>query len=164
LLESAPFTGSFSHNPHDTRYVAQKVPGPHLLTDTLTGPEDAIAFCDKHFHHLIHHALQEELHLVTLNGSHRVIRTHQITIGTLTSAPTHPREVFRPAILDSAASIILVHNHPSGISTPSDADKAVTRQMQSAGKLIGIKFLDHIVVAREGSTSMMQWPEPSFFE
>jgi DNA repair protein RadC len=99
--------------------------------------------------------LQEELHVLTLNGYHRVIRSHQVTVGLLNMTQAHPREVFRPAILDAAASIILVHNHPSGNPKPSVEDLKVTEEVESAGKLIGIKLLDHIVLAREGCTSII---------
>jgi DNA repair protein RadC len=68
-----------------------------------------------------------------------------ITVGTLDASLVHPREVFKPAILEGSASIILSHNHPSGNPTPSPQDIAVTDRLTEAGKLIGINVLDHIV-------------------
>lgn len=88
-----------------------------------------------------------------------MIRSHQVTVGLLNSTPVHPREIFRPAILDAAASIMLVHNHPSGNPKPSPEDLKVTENIEAAGKLIGIKLLDHIVVSRGGCTSIIEFRE-----
>jgi DNA repair protein RadC len=66
----------------------------------------------------------------------------------------HPREVFRPAVSEGAAGVILVHNHPSGDPTPSAEDRAVTRQLGSAGRAVGIPVLDHVVVGRGAYTSL----------
>ena len=77
-----------------------------------------------------------------------MIARHLITLGLLDTAPCHPREVFRPAIQDSAAAIILAHNHPGGDPTPSVEDLKVTRQLIEAGTLIGIRVLDHVIVGR----------------
>ncbi len=125
---------------HDTRYLseseaAQYQPAAARLSDA----NDTIRFCQEHFQSLIQRGLQEEMHVLTLNGNNRVIRSHQVTIGLLNSTPVHPREIFRPAILDAAASIMLVHNHPSGNPKPSPEDLKVTENIEAAGKLIGIK-------------------------
>jgi DNA repair protein RadC len=69
-----------------------------------------------------------------------------VTRGILDAALIHPREVFRPAILENAAAVLLVHNHPSGDPTPSPEDRAVSRQMAEAGRSVGIRVLDHVVV------------------
>lgn len=134
------------------RRIAQR-----KATRTVTrirGSDDALEFCEQHFARLMLDRQQEEFHIVTLDTKHQVIQTHQITVGTLDSSLVHPREVFRAAIRDSAAAILLVHNHPSGDSTPSRADHAVTERLTEAGKLIGIEVLDHIVLARQGSLSI----------
>jgi len=89
---------------------------------------------------------QEEFHALLLNSRHRVIREVLVTRGLLDSALIHPREVFRPAVAEGAASVILVHNHPSGDPTPSPEDRAVTRQLGEAGRAVGIPVLDHVVV------------------
>jgi len=83
---------------------------------------------------------------VTLNGNHKVIGTHVVSQGTVNSALVHPRDVFRAAIMDNAAAIIIAHNHPSGSLEPSADDKDVTRRMKQAGDIIGIKVLDHLIV------------------
>lgn len=120
----------------------------------ISGSQDAIDFCQRRFARLIEDAKQEEFHIVTLDTKHQVIDTHQITVGTLDASLVHPREVFRRAIKDAAASILLVHNHPSGDPTPSQADRAVTDRLTDVGKLIGIDVIDHIVLGRERSVSL----------
>ncbi len=89
---------------------------------------------------------QEEFHALLLSSQHRVIGEVLITRGILDASLIHPREVFRPAIVRSAAGIILVHNHPSGDPTPSGEDRAVTRQLTRAGTAVGIPVVDHVVV------------------
>lgn len=91
---------------------------------------------------------QEEFHALLLNTRHRVLREVLITRGILDASLIHPREVFRLAVSEGAASIILVHNHPSGDPTPSAEDRAVTRQLAAAGKALGIPVLDHVVIGR----------------
>jgi DNA repair protein RadC len=97
--------------------------------------------------------LHEEFHVLLLDAQHGVMRDVTVTRGILNASLVHPREVFRPAIAHSAASVILVHNHPSGDPTPSADDRAVTRQMRAAGETLGIVVLDHVVVARGGYAS-----------
>lgn len=97
---------------------------------------------------------QEEFHALLLNCRHRVVREVLITRGTLDASLIHPREVFRPAVAEGAAGIILVHNHPSGDPAPSAEDRAVTRQLADAGRTIGIPVLDHVVVGRGAYTSL----------
>jgi len=123
----------------------------------ITSSSDAIQFCRKHFARLAADSRQEEFHIVTLDTKNQVIDTHQITVGTLDASLVHPREVFRPAIKDAAASVILVHNHPSGDVTPSGEDLAVTRRLESAAELLGLKVLDHIVVAAGSATSIREY-------
>lgn len=89
---------------------------------------------------------QEEFHALLLNTRHRVIREVAVTRGILDASLIHPREVFRLAVVEGAAGIILVHNHPSGDPTPSAEDRAVTRQLAEAGRALGIPVLDHVVV------------------
>ncbi|GAB5406870.1 MAG: DNA repair protein RadC [Aureliella sp.] len=123
----------------------------------ITSTAKAVAFCQSHFGRLISDGLQEEFHVVTLDTKHRMIRSHQITVGTLDASLVHPREVFRTAIRDSSSSVLLAHNHPSGDPTPSREDIVVTDRLTEAGKLIGITVLDHIVLAREGCLSIREY-------
>lgn len=89
---------------------------------------------------------QEEFHTLLLNAQHRVIREVLVTRGILDASLVHPREVFRPAVAAGAAAVILVHNHPSGDPSPSTEDRAVTRQIAGAGRILGIPVLDHVIV------------------
>lgn len=90
----------------------------------------------------------EEFHVAILDAQHRLERDVCITRGILNSSLVHPREVFREAIAERAAAIILVHNHPSGDPTPSADDRAVTEQLAAAGRLLDIPVHDHVIVGR----------------
>ena len=89
---------------------------------------------------------QEEFHILLLNTQNAVLREVMITRGILDASVVHPREVFAPALAESAAAVILVHNHPSGDPTPSPADREITRQLMEAGRILGIPVRDHVVV------------------
>ena len=97
---------------------------------------------------------QEYFVLLTLDGARRLIKNRTITIGTLMSSLVHPREVFSPAIEDRAASIIIAHNHPSGMLDISEQDREVTNRIRQAGELLGIRLDDHIIVAGDGYVSV----------
>ena len=88
---------------------------------------------------------QERFVVACLDTKKRLQSVVVITVGTLDASLVHPREVFKPAILEGAASIILSHNHPSGDATPSAEDRKVTARLKAAGELLGIDVLDHIV-------------------
>jgi len=90
---------------------------------------------------------QEYFVMLTLDGARRLIKCRTITIGTLMSSLVHPREVYAPAIEDRAASIIIAHNHPSGVLDISEQDRAVTRRIRQAGEILGITLDDHIIVS-----------------
>jgi DNA repair protein RadC len=91
-----------------------------------------------------------------LNGRNHVVHRETISIGNLNTSIIHPREVFQPAIRHNAASFLLVHNHPSGESAPSQEDIAVTRRISEASVLLGIPLTDHIIVAKNNFTSMKE--------
>jgi len=84
--------------------------------------------------------------VLLLDGKNRIIRRVQISEGSLNQSIVHPREVFAPAVKESAAAIILVHNHPTGDPAPSAEDIAITRRLKESGEIMGIKVLDHIIV------------------
>ena len=90
----------------------------------------------------------EEFHVAVLDSQHRLERDIAVTRGILNSSLVHPREVFREAIAERAAAVILVHNHPSGDPTPSADDRAVTEQLVAAGRLLDIPVHDHVIVGR----------------
>lgn len=94
-------------------------------------------------------ARQEHLVCITLDGARRVIARRLITVGTLNNTLIHPREVFADAIVDRAASIILVHNHPSGICEPSEDDIKVTNVIKTAGNILGIELVDHLIITKQ---------------
>ncbi len=83
---------------------------------------------------------------VFMDAKNRLLREYKVSEGTLTNSPIHPREAFKEAIRESAASVIFVHNHPSGDPAPSRDDIAVTGRLKSAGEIIGIQVLDHIII------------------
>ena len=91
---------------------------------------------------------QEYFICLTLDGANRLIAKRIVSIGTLTSSLVHPREVYSDAITDRAASVIVAHNHPSGNSEPSQADRDVTERLREAGELLGISLLDHIIITK----------------
>ena len=91
---------------------------------------------------------QEYFVCLTLDGANRLIAKRIVSIGTLTSSLVHPREVYSDAITDRAASVIVAHNHPSGNSEPSQADRDVTERLREAGELLGISLLDHIIITK----------------
>jgi DNA repair protein RadC len=89
----------------------------------------------------------EEFHLLALDSQSQVLREVLVTRGLLNSSLVHPREVFRYAIAEAAAGIIVVHNHPSGDPTPSAEDQSVTRQLIAAGRLLDLPLYDHVIIA-----------------
>lgn len=93
---------------------------------------------------------REVFRIAILDSAHRIIRTKTITVGTLNLALVHPRDVFREAVVESAAGIVLVHNHPSGDPAPSDEDIRLTRQLVSAGEAVAIPVLDHVILGDDG--------------
>ena len=103
--------------------------------------------------HNIRNKKQEYFCLLTLDGARRLINNRVVTIGTLMSSLVHPREVFSLAIEDRAASIIIAHNHPSGMLDISEQDREVTRRIKQAGEIIGIRLDDHIIIAGDDFVS-----------
>lgn len=89
---------------------------------------------------------KEYFFCVLLDVKNRLIREHRISEGTLTNSPIHPREAFTAAIKESAASVIFIHNHPSGDPEPSKDDIAVTERLKAAGDITGINVLDHLII------------------
>jgi DNA repair protein RadC len=99
---------------------------------------------------------QEHFLCVSLNGANELIGSRLITVGLLNTTQVHPREVFADAISERAASVILAHNHPSGILEPTREDLAATRRLVDAGKILGISVLDHIIVSKKGYLSLKE--------
>jgi DNA repair protein RadC len=114
--------------------------------EPVRGPEDV----HRHYYWRLRDRRVECFLAILLDSRHRVMRDVEVSTGTLTASLVHPREVFRPALREAAAALVLVHNHPSGDPTPSAEDRAVTRRLAEAGELVGIRVLDHVVVAEQG--------------
>jgi DNA repair protein RadC len=95
-------------------------------------------------------------YVIALNSQSRVIAIQEVTRGILNSSLVHPREVFRLAIAFGAAGIIVAHNHPSGDPTPSADDRAITRQLVDAGRLLDIPVYDHLVLGAERYVSFAE--------
>jgi len=91
---------------------------------------------------------KEHLFVLHLNTKNQIIKTEQVSVGTLNAALIHPREVFKAAIKESAHAIILVHNHPSGDVEPSNADKQITELLKKASTVIQIELLDHVIIGK----------------
>ncbi|HEY9583686.1 MAG TPA: DNA repair protein RadC [Candidatus Paceibacterota bacterium] len=102
----------------------------------------------------MHNLPKEHLRGLYLNSHNRIIHDEVISIGTINTNIVHPREVFRPAIEYSASAVVLAHNHPSGIATPSAEDIEITRELVQAGKILGINVLDHVIITKEAYMSI----------
>lgn len=116
----------------------------------VRGPEDVTAIPPIK---RLTNAKREHFVVILLNARHEVESVDTVSIGSLNASIVHPREVFKPALLDSAASVVLVHNHPSGDPEPSEEDLSITRRLVEVGELLGISVLDHVIVASRGTVS-----------
>lgn len=124
------------------------------LCDT---PERAAEYWRQHVTGHLAFNPEVECFVVLLLNTRRRVKGHAlISTGTLDTLLVHPREVFRPAIVAAAAAIVIMHNHPSGESTPSEADIKVTRDLIRAGQLLRIEVLDHVVVGAARHTSLRE--------
>ena len=133
--------------------LGRRCAGSHLPEGaSLRSPQDVF----RHFGPRLRRLSQEHFAVVFLDGRHRVLGEEVVSQGTLTASLVHPREVFRPALRASAAALILVHNHPSGDPTPSAEDRAVTERLARAGEILGVRVLDHVVVAERGYVSLRE--------
>ena len=99
---------------------------------------------------------QEYFICITLDGASRLINRRTITIGTLNANLVHPREVFADALVDRAAGVIFVHNHPSGNTEPSQDDIEMTNRLAESAKILGLEIIDHIIVAKTGFLSFKE--------
>ena len=92
---------------------------------------------------------REAFFVVPLNGRHRPLGIHMVSLGTPTNSVVHPREVFLPAVLSGATALIVAHNHPSGDPSPSPEDQEVTERLRAAGEILGVEMVDHLVLGGE---------------
>lgn len=103
-----------------------------------------------------HNKQQEYFLCLYLDGANHLIQTKVITIGILNQSLVHPREVFSYAIEKRCASIIVAHNHPSGVLEASNEDINVTKRLQESGKILGIELLDHLIITKNGFVSLKE--------
>src|SRR5881397_3968499 len=130
------------------RVGAEEEPPP----ERIRGPADVQRFYASRLRDLA----VEEFHVLALGSQSPVLGDLLITRGILNSSLVHPREVFRAAIAEAAAGIIVVHNHPSGDATPSADDRAVTRQLVDAGRLLDVPVYDHVIVGGDRYVSFAE--------
>ena len=107
-----------------------------------------------HYLPLMRDLRKEVFRALLLNRANRLLKEVIISEGTLDASIVHPRDVFREAMLESASGVILIHNHPSGNSNPSEEDLRITKQLVEAGRLLGIKVYDHIILAGDHYRSL----------
>jgi DNA repair protein RadC len=131
------------------RRVQREIPDEEAI---IRSPEDVSAIMIP----LLRDALCEKFHVLVLDSKNGLIRNVELTSGTLNASLVHPREVFKTAIDYRAASVIVVHNHPSGNREPSREDIEITRQLSETGRIVGIPLHDHIIVAGNGFTSLAE--------
>jgi DNA repair protein RadC len=118
----------------------------------LRNPDDIVQLMEPELRYLS----REEFHVILLDVRLRMIRKIKISRGGLAAAVVFPRDIFREAVKANAASIALVHNHPSGDAEPSPADLESTRKLMGLGEMMGIPVLDHLIVGSKGSISMRE--------
>lgn len=119
-------------------------------------PEDAVTYWRAHIATAPHFNPEVECFAVILVNIKRRIRGHHlVSIGALNETVAHPREVFRAAVIGAAWGVVLMHNHPSGDPSPSDADIRTTKRLQEAGHVLQIQVLDHVIVGAPGHCSFV---------
>lgn len=120
------------------------------LTYAIKSPDDAVNV-GKGFMR-IHEEPEEYMYMICMNTKNKIIGVFEISHGSVNASIVSPREVFQKALLANAVSIILMHNHPSGDTTPSREDIEITKRLVEAGKIVGVEVLDHIIVGDKYSS------------
>ena len=144
-------------NPKEFKVVALRdcpVPKDMMICDT---PDTAAEYWRLHVASSPYFDPERECLVVILLNTRRRVKGHQlVTIGTMDTILVSPREVFRAAVVSSAAAVLVMHNHPSGDPTPSEADIKVTRDLIRAGQLLKIEVLDHVIIGNPGRSSLRE--------
>jgi len=125
---------------------------PELKNFNIKDPESVV----KAIWASIKDKAKEHFKLILLNPRNKIIGISTISIGTLNASLVHPREVFKDAIMHSAASVVLAHNHPSGDPEPSEDDLTITKRLIEAGKILGIEVIDHIIIGKNNFCSFKE--------
>ncbi|MDZ4170330.1 MAG: DNA repair protein RadC [Coriobacteriia bacterium] len=118
----------------------------------IATPEDVVSLCGPQ----LRGADREHFWTLALNTKNRLLRIIEVSVGSLSASIVHPRELFKDALKASAASVVLVHNHPSGDPTPSGADIQLTRRLVKAGDVLGVEVLDHVVIGDSGEHASLR--------
>jgi len=118
----------------------------------VSTPEDVVDLCAAQLRGLD----REHFWSLSLNIKNRLLKMSEVSVGSLNASIVHPRELFKDAVKSSAASVVVVHNHPSGDATPSGADIQLTRRLVKAGDVLGIDVLDHVVIGDGGEFSSLR--------
>jgi DNA repair protein RadC len=147
----------FKTNPHEFKIISlRECPTPSEM-QICDDPHKARDYWNTHVLSTPHFNPECECFVVLFLNTRRRVKGHQfISIGTLDTLLVHPREVFRPAVIMASAALVLMHNHPSGDPTPSEADIKVTRDMIRAGQLLKIDVVDHVIIGTQSHTSLRE--------
>ncbi|MBE0475528.1 MAG: DNA repair protein RadC [Coriobacteriia bacterium] len=132
-----------------SRRAASRGQGARPVVST---PEQVVEICGPQLWGLD----REHFWILALNTKNRLLRLLEISVGSLNASIVHPRELFKEAVRVSAASVVLVHNHPSGDPTPSGADMQLTRRLVRAGDVLGIEVLDHVIIGDGGTHASLR--------
>jgi len=156
-FDTPPPKASVTYHPKEFKVVAlRECPLPDSLK-TAACPEQADAYWRLHVTSAPYFNPDTETSVVLLLNTRRRVKGHAlVSMGTLDTALVHAREVFRPAIGAAASAVILMHNHPSGDPTPSDADICVSRDLHRAGQILKIDLLDSIIVGAPGKFASLR--------
>lgn len=133
--------------------IVQKLTVSEQKSVKINAPRDVLTLDIKTY---LENQDQENFVVIALNNSYRVTSVRVIFVGTVNKCLTHPRDVFRYAIMENATGIIVCHNHPSGNCTPSKDDKETTETVRKAGEIVGIEVLDHIIIGKDDYFSFVE--------
>jgi DNA repair protein RadC len=125
---------------------------PAAERPVVSTPEDVVRLCATQMRGLD----REHFWSLVLSTKNKLLRMVEVSVGSLNASIVHPRELFKEAVRVSAASIVVVHNHPSGDPTPSGADLQLTRRLAKAGEVLGIELLDHVVIGDGGAHASLR--------
>lgn len=137
---------------NELKMVREKETIYHINGRSLNCPDKLASFCNEAFD--LANRSEEWVILVALDIKLNLASAFVVSRGTINSSLIHPREVYKRALLCNAAGVVLVHNHPSGDVKPSKEDVATTKRLIEAGEVLGIQFIDHIIVGTEGYCSL----------
>lgn len=132
--------------------IKQVITEEEVERDMIRSPEDGFEIAE----HFIGQDDREIFLVMCLNTKNQVIAVHRAHVGSINSSIVHPREVFKSAILNNSASIIVAHQHPSGDSQPSQEDIHVTKRLVDAGNILGIQVLDHLIIGDKVHVSLKE--------